>query len=47
MWSFPHATRVSDPRAAGLIQVKAVGLVVVSDHKPPHLLSGEPNLVLR
>ena len=28
----PHATRVYDPRAAGLIQVKADGLVVVSDH---------------
>ena len=33
--SVPHATRVCDPRAAGLIQVKAVGLVVVSDHNLP------------
>ena len=35
MSPFPHATRVSDPRAVGLIQVKASGLVVVYDHNQP------------
>jgi hypothetical protein len=32
MFLSPHATRVFDPRAMGLPQVKAAGLAVVFDH---------------
>ena len=35
----PHATRVYDPRAMGLLQVKAVGLVQASGLRLPLFLA--------